>query len=98
MRYILSERANRDIRKITDFIRKDNPQAAEKVAVRILEAIRRIAEHPNVGHVHSDIQIPALRVYRVYSYLIVHKVEAKVVKIVSVVHGARDLKRIFRKG
>ena len=98
MQYTLSARATRDIRNITDYIAKDNPGAARKVAGRIRESIRQIAGFPNLGHAHADLRDSSLRVYRVYSYLIVYRTDAKRVSIVSVVHGARDLKRVFRKG
>ena len=97
MRYIVTESAKRDLRKITEYIRRDDPIAALRVASEIREGMKRIAAFPNRGHSHLAIKDPTLRAYGVFKYLIVYRPTDDFVAIVRVVHGARDFKRIFRK-
>jgi plasmid stabilization system protein ParE len=62
-----------------------------------MEDFRKTAAFPNRGHRHREVTIPNVLVYRVSSYLIAYEQETNPLMILRVVHGARDLKRLFRK-
>jgi plasmid stabilization system protein ParE len=38
-----------DLREAGNYIAEDNPQAAEKLAGRVREAVEYLLEHPNMG-------------------------------------------------
>jgi len=79
-------------------IRRDNARASLTVGRRIRDAIGKIAATPGIGHAHNELNNPAIRVYRVYSYLIFYRLDPKHVTILRVIHGARDIKRTFHRG
>lgn len=93
-RFLLTGPAKIDIREIVAYVRERNAPAAPKVRQNLQEAMRRLADFPGIGHSRSDLSDESLRVWAVYSYLIVYRPDAKPLQIVRVVHGARDLKRL----
>ena len=59
-------------------------------------AIRGLARMPGKGHARSDVRNPKYRFWTVYSYVIGFEYDDKTVTIVRVIHGRRDLRRIFK--
>ena len=94
-RYVLTDLAKQDVREIVSYIRKRNPQSARKVQAELREAMRRLAEFPLIGHYRDDITHEPLRFWSVYSYLIAYRPDTKPLQIIRMVHGARDLRRLF---
>jgi toxin ParE1/3/4 len=93
----LSKRADADIDGIWSYIAEDNEDAADKVENAIRAAVHRLAANPGIGHKHPSVRIPRYRFWVVYSYLIAYTVKGQTLTVVRVVHGARDLGRIFRR-
>lgn len=94
-RYILSDLAKDDVDEITSYVHQDSPTAAKRVRSRLREEMARLAEFPGIGHARAEVPDPSLRFWRVYSYLIVYRVATKPLQVIRVLHGARDLNRIF---
>lgn len=59
--------------------------------------MRRLAWMPGIGHMREELNDPSLRVWPVYSFLIIYKTEKKCIRIVSVVRGQRDLSKLFHR-
>lgn len=95
-RYVLTDLAKQDVREIISYIRKRSPQSAKKVQAELRDAMRLLAEFPLIGHYRDDIAPEPLRFWSVYSYLIAYRPDAKPLQVIRVVHGARDLDRLFR--
>lgn len=92
MRVRFAAEATRDLKAIIDYIRPDNPVAAQKVFRTIDAVVGRLADFPELGRTGSlpgtrEIAVPGL------PYLVVYQVAVDVVTIVAVLHGARDLAR-----
>jgi plasmid stabilization system protein ParE len=89
--------ALRDLDAISKYIEeRDSEGVALRVEPRIFEVIAMLARLPQVGHRRQDLRQPDLRFFRVYRYMIVFRREPRVV-ILRVLHGARDLARIFKQ-
>lgn len=58
------------------------------------EAMRRLAEMPEIGHVRDDLADETLRVWPLYSYLIVYRPKTDPLQIIRVVSGYRDISRL----
>ena len=71
--YVLSTEAADDLCDIRDYIAQDNPAAARQVLVDLREAMRRLAQMPNLGHLRDDLADEPLRFWPVRSYLIVYR-------------------------
>jgi toxin ParE1/3/4 len=85
-----SPEAADDLERIVEFILRDNPSAARRIAVTINEKANALGRSPYIGRLGRvdstrELALPPL------PYLIVYRVAeaAGVVEIVNVVHGAR---------
>jgi antitoxin ParD1/3/4/toxin ParE1/3/4 len=91
----LAPEAARDIREIYEYIAQDSVTAARKLRLQMLHACHRLAEHPRIGHPREDLTDQPVLFWPVGSYLIIYNAEANPIEIVRVVHGARDVPRLF---
>ena len=90
-RFVLAKSAARDIREIYTYIAADRLQAASKVRKRIFTALQRIADHPGIGHTREDFTSRPVLFWPAGCYLIVYDPEARPVRIIRVLDGARDV-------
>src|SRR5687768_7577326 len=97
-RYLLTKPATSDLREIVAYIRQRSPAAAARVRREILAGMRKVAAFPGMGHAHAGIPDAGIRVWSVYDYLIIYRHETKPVQVLRVLHGARDLGRLFEGG
>jgi len=81
--------AAQDITDIWRYIAHESPQAARRVRVELLAAIRALVPFPNVGHGRPDLTGRPLRFITVREYLIACAPEAKPLWIVAFMHGQR---------
>ena len=94
--------AEKDTNEIWFYIAQDNPQAAEAFLDAVEQASIILSITPEIGSLryfyHPELQ--GLRFYplnKFEKYLLFYRAveEEKVVEIVRIVHGARDLPRLF---
>jgi plasmid stabilization system protein ParE len=97
MRLRFSPPSRIDLLEIGDYIADNNPRAARRIVRDLLARCRDVAARP-LAFQAWDVR-PALGLRRrvVGSYLIFYRVGADAVEITRIVHGARDLERIFGK-
>jgi toxin ParE1/3/4 len=95
--YVLSALAEQDLADIWDYIAHDNIVAADRVVIKIRQEVRKLAEMPGMGHHRPDLPDPALRAWKVYSYLIVYNAEKDPLEVVRIIHGMRDIPDIFHR-
>jgi antitoxin ParD1/3/4/toxin ParE1/3/4 len=96
MKYLLTDAAVRDIREIVRHIRvsQHSPQNAKLVVSRLKKQFRALAKLPTLGHVHPELQDDAARVIHVSGVLVIYDPTLKPLRILRVIHAARDLGRI----
>ena len=93
--------ADRDLIKIANYIARDSRHAAERFIERALESIEFITRLPGAGSRYdaAPAQLGEVRRWAVKgfpNYLIFYKLEKTRVKIIRVLHGARDIGSILR--
>jgi toxin ParE1/3/4 len=93
-RYRLSRTAKSDIREIWAYVAKDRPTAADRLIDRLYEKFRMASMHPLTGEARNDLA-PGLRIFSVGNYVVVFRAIAGGIEVVRVVHGARELHRLF---
>lgn len=71
-RYTLSPEADADLDDIWLYVARDSVKAANRVRDQILDALDRLAEYPQAGHVREDIVPTTLRVWPVHSWEIIY--------------------------
>jgi toxin ParE1/3/4 len=93
-RLVFTPAAREDLMTIGLFIAEDNPERAESFVAELETKARHLAEWPGSHPARDDIS-PGLRVAVHGRYLLLYRHLQDEVRIVRVVHGARDLPRLF---
>jgi plasmid stabilization system protein ParE len=89
--YELSPEAQNDLQEIWIHIAQDNPAAADKLEEDIYEACELLAKNPHLGHKRPDLTNELVLFWPVRGqYLVISRAETEPLKIVRLLHGARD--------
>ena len=90
MRVVFDDEALEDLRRIFDWIAKDNPRAADALVTRIFDRAERLSA-PELSQMGRPGLVEGTRELVEGPYIIVYKVfdDGKIV-ILTVSHGARD--------
>lgn len=94
--FILTPSAARDLDEILEYVLEHSgANPALHVNKCLYEGFSKVAAEPGIGHVRDDLADESLRVWAVFSYLIIYSPETKPVQIIRVIHGARDVLKAF---
>lgn len=85
---IWSALARARLQQIRDYIAKDDPNAAERLAMRIVAVVESLRIHPHLGRAGMEPDIRELVVGGT-PYIILYKVRANRVTIRTIWHGAQ---------
>jgi plasmid stabilization system protein ParE len=95
MRIRVIKTARRDLDAIYDYwAERAGPDIAQSLIYSITDLFAMIAEFPYAGRTCDEIA-PGVRVFPTDKYLIYYRKERSVIKILHIVHGARDQARAF---
>jgi len=90
----ITELAESDLAKIWLYIARDNPDAADQFIDKLRAQCHRLASAPERGRPRPEFAID-LRSYRVGNYFIFYFPTDVGIEVARVLHGTRDLPRIF---
>ncbi len=89
------EQAYRDISEIWNYIAIDNSTAATALEEQLFAEMKRLSEHPGIGHKRDDVSDSRYRFWRVGVYQIAYRVDNEQLTICRVVHSARHFRNLF---
>ena len=89
---VWSPRALSRLREIRDYVAKDKPEAAARLATRIVSLVEALKEHPYLGHAGSEPGVRELIVGGT-PYLIFYRVRSNRVTIATIWHGQNSRRR-----
>jgi toxin ParE1/3/4 len=92
--YVLSSRAERDLREIYEYIAEDKRSAAGRMMQRFHATFNLLASNSEMGQRRDEL-LPGIRCLTVVNYVIFFRPFPNGVEIVRVIHGARDIDRLF---
>ena len=95
-RIIRTPAAEADLWEIVVYIARDNEDAAFHIVDRINERFEMLSQFPNAGPARPEL-LPELRSFPVGNYLILYKPIDDGIEVMRVVHGARNLRRLFHR-
>jgi toxin ParE1/3/4 len=95
MSFVVSPRAEADLKEIIDYISADSPKAAARVLSDIEAAMELLDLFPLMGHPRADVPASEYRFWTVFNYIIVYRAHRDDVTIVRVVHGHRDIPQVL---
>lgn len=93
-RAFITELAESDLAKIWFYIARDNADAADQFIDKLRVQCNRLASSPQRGRPRPEFA-PGLRSYRVGNYFIFYFSTDTSIEVARVLHGARDLPRLF---
>ena len=93
--FVVSGPAAADLAEIYAWIAGDDQSAAARMLEELRSAMRRLAQHPGLGHVREDLADETLKVWPVHSYLVIYRPETAPLQIVRVLSGYRDIAAMF---
>jgi toxin ParE1/3/4 len=80
-----------DLREIRQYVSRDKPAVAKRLAGTIRQKVLRLADHPHSGRVVPELADLGYREIIVSPYRIIYAVQKNRVVILRVWHGRREL-------
>jgi toxin ParE1/3/4 len=96
-RAIFAPQAEADLTEIYDFIAGDNRPAAGALIERFERQAQTLANGPGIGRARPELH-PDLRSFPVGRYVLLYRPIEGGIEVARVLHGMRDLGRIFGEG
>jgi toxin ParE1/3/4 len=93
-RLTLTSQARADLEDIWLHIAQDNPPAADRLIDEIAVRVERLEAYPLLGPSRPEIA-PDARLLVIGNYVALYRLLDDDIEVVRVVHGARELKRLF---
>lgn len=96
----LYPKAQQDIESIVDYLKQENPQAAQNFIQHLQNSLETLSLFPKLGHLR-DYQHPTLKQIRMLpikhfsSYLIFYQPNETTLQVVRIIHGSRDIAQLF---
>jgi toxin ParE1/3/4 len=91
---IFSPQADRELESIGDFIAEESALKAKSVVGELRARAFRIGHSPRAYPLRNNL-MPGLRMMVWRPFLVLYRETITHVEIVHIVHGARDLRRLF---
>ncbi|MGO9865398.1 MAG: type II toxin-antitoxin system RelE/ParE family toxin [Terriglobales bacterium] len=85
---VWSALARARLREIRDYVARDKPEAAERLAMQIVAVVEALRSHPHLGRAGAE---PGIRELVIAStpYIILYRVQGDLVIISTIWHGAQ---------
>lgn len=91
---VLTPSASDDLAEIWEFIAADNPAQADAFIDLIDAKFQNLSRHPDAGRRRDEL-LDGLRSLPVGRYLIFYLQDDACLRIIRVLHGARDVEVVF---
>jgi plasmid stabilization system protein ParE len=95
--YVLGRDAEQDLDDLWEYIAQDSLDAADRLIAQFFDAFELLSRNPGIGHMREDLTKFPVRFWPVGNYLIIYRAPKRVVEIVAVVHGKRDVPAFLRQ-
>ncbi len=95
--YLLSPEADNDLLEIWSWIARDSVELADRVDSELREVFEGLARMPGQGHRRDDFTPRPVLFFPLYSYLIVYQPDVDPIRIMAVLRGTRNVKRVLKR-
>ena len=82
--------AAEDLERICEWIERDNPEAARRVAQKIYEGCARLAGFPGLGRISLRVPDHPELTFAPLPYIAIYIVKDNAIEISRIFHGAQD--------
>ena len=87
-----------DLEAIADYISRDSAAYAASVIRELLDAGNSLDRFSQRGRIVPETQRTTIRELIVGEYRLIYRIERARIVIVTIVHGRRDLRKLWSKG
>jgi len=95
--YRVSTEAQDDLFEIWRRIAQDSVDLADRIDGEFHRLFASLAGMPGQGHTRRDLTKRAVLFFPLYSFLVVYQADVKPIRIIAVLRGKRNVKRILSK-
>jgi plasmid stabilization system protein ParE len=95
-RFELARRAVIDLQEIWDYVSEESFDAADRLLDDFQHAFEQLAGMPNMGHRREDLTARDVLFWPLHSYLVIYE-SASPLRIVRVIHGKRDVRKLLNE-
>jgi antitoxin ParD1/3/4 len=92
----VSAEAQDDLFAIWRRIAADSLDLADRIDGEFYDLFASLGRMPRQGHARKDLTMRPVLFFPLYSFLVVYQPDAKPIRIMAVLRGKRNLKRILR--
>src|SRR5947207_581993 len=94
--YDLSAEAQTDLFGIWSHIAEDSVELANRIENEFHSLFGSLGRMPRMGHARKDLTGRPLLFFPLYSYLVVYEPNVSPIRIMAVLRGKRNVKRIIK--
>lgn len=91
-------KATTDLEALAEYIARDSAFYASAFVQEIRDASRSLNEFSERGRIVPELGNPNIRELFVREYRLIYSIEESRVVILGLIHGKRDLKRLWKRG
>ena len=95
--YDVSAEAQNDLFEIWRRIADDSVELANRIESEFYELFASLGRMPGQGHTRKDLTKRPVLFFPLYSILIVYQPDVKPIRIMAVLRGSRNVKRILKE-
>jgi plasmid stabilization system protein ParE len=95
-RYAVSAEAQNDPFEIWRHIADDSVDLANRIEREFYVLFDQLGMMPGQGHARRDLTSRAVLFFPLYSFLVVYQPETRPVRILAVLRGRRDVRRVLK--
>jgi addiction module RelE/StbE family toxin len=95
-RVVWSYEATSDLRTLAEYIAKDSPYYAAAFIRELRDASRSLNEFSERGRIVPELNKPEIRELFIKEYRLIYSIEESRVVILGIVHGRRNLKKLWK--
>jgi plasmid stabilization system protein ParE len=95
--YELSAEAQNDVFEIWSRIALDSVVLADRIEGEFHELFASLAKMPRRGHRRTDLTKRPVLFSSLYSFVVVYQPDVKPIRIMAVLRGKRDVKRVLKR-
>ena len=78
---------------VIEYISQESPEASAKILDLVLESASSLNSLSMRGRIVPELQDPTVRETFIYSYRLLYQVTEEEVRVLAILHGARDFDR-----
>ena len=95
--YAVSAEAHDDLFEIWRRIAKDSVKLADRIDGEAHDLFASLGRMPGQGHTRKDLTKRPVLFFPFYSFLVVYQPDVKPIRIMAVLRGRRNVKRILKE-